>query len=188
MPARAVAQARTAGELVNLPYDIVLVDCPPGIAGADDPTARFAREVMRIADLILVPLLPSSLDFSAAKTFVRFLREFKSPGTKVAVLINAQLARTRIGRQAAAVAAEVFAPIDGAAVLQTTVGRRSLITEVSGSGKTILDYASPSHEAVREYINLAKELLQWLAPAQTSSPPTSPTSSPSHPDSELSNL
>jgi len=145
--------------------EIVLVDCPPGISDQDD-AARFARSVLRGADAILVPLRPSTLDFSAAASFVRYLRQEKAPETKVAVLVNARK-NTVLGRQARDQAAVIFAPIGGAVVLSSTIGDRAPITEVSGSGKTIFDYA-PSHAAAKEYVELTKEILQWLKNAPSS--------------------
>jgi chromosome partitioning protein len=152
-------------------YEIILVDCPPGME-VDHRAAQFARAVIAAADGILVPLLPSSLDFSASASFVRFLGHAKAPATKTAVLLNA-VQRTKLGTQAAGVAAQLFAPIAGTVILSSTIGRRALITEVSGSGKTILDYAGPRHPATVEYTNLATEILQWLSNAPISSLQTS---------------
>lgn len=156
-------------------YDIALIDSPPGIVDASvgDHSIAFARAAVQNADLILVPLMPSSLDFSAARTFVRYLRQEKPDDTRVAVLLNA-MQRTRLSAQAPTVAADLFAPIAGI-VLQTTLGRRVSITEVCGLGKTIFDFSLRS-AAAQEYTSLAKELLECLASPTLSSPMTSPTS------------
>jgi chromosome partitioning protein len=161
--------------LQGVEEDLVLVDCPPGMTEQDD-AARFTRAVLRGADAILVPLRPSTLDFSAATSFVRYLVSEKAAETKVAVLINARK-NTVIGRQSQGNAAVLFAPIEGAVVLDTTIGDRAPITEVSGSGKTIVDYAA-GHTAAREYVTLTKEILQWLknAPQSSLTPSTSTTS------------
>jgi chromosome partitioning protein len=158
--------ALAAGE-----YDLVLVDCPPGVTDTQDDAGRFARAAIHGADAILVPLRPSTLDFAAASTFVRYLEREKDPQTKTAVLINGRQ-HTLLGRQAPSQAAVLFAPIAGAVVLETTIGLRAPITEVAGSGKTIFDYA-PSHEASREYANLTKEILEWLSNALPSIPSAS---------------
>lgn len=162
--------------LAQGPYDITLIDCPPGVTQTQDDAGRFARAAIRGADAILVPLRPSTLEFAAAATFVRYLEHEKDPTTKTAVLINGKQ-RTLLGRQAAAQAAILFASIPGAIVLDTSIGFRAPITEVSGSGKTIFDYA-PGHEAAREYSNLTKEILQWLtdAPRSTHTPSQESTS------------
>jgi chromosome partitioning protein len=148
-------------------YELVFVDCPPGLEGSSYQ-AELVMDLLARSDGILVPLMPSSLDYSAATAFVEFLRTTKAPATKTAVVLNA-VQHNRLGAQAAASAAALFAPIPGTVVLATTIGRRTLITEVSGSGKTILDYAGPRHLATAEYTNLAKDILQWL----TNAPPSS---------------
>lgn len=149
----------------SLDYDIVLVDCPPGVASSvPGDLSRFPLDALHGADGILVPLRPSTLDFSAAQSFVRFLGREKSTLTKTAVLINARQ-HTLLGREAPDRAADLFAPIGGAVVLETTIGLRAAITEVSGSGMTIFDYAAPSHPAVREFVSLTKEVIQWLTNA-----------------------
>lgn len=160
-------------ELERAEEELVLVDCPPGITEQDD-AAKFTRAVLRGADAILVPLKPSTLDFSAATSFVRYLVREKSKETKLAVLINARK-NTLIGRQSQDQAAILFAPIEGAIVLTTSIGDRTAITEVSGSGQTIVDYA-PRHAAAQEYITLTKEILSWLNNAPQSSPTPSMTS------------
>jgi len=154
--------------------DLVLVDCPPGFTEQDD-AAKFTRAVLHGADAILVPLRPSTLDFSAASGFVRILAREKLPEARVAVLINARK-NTVLGRQSQDTAAVLFAPIAGAVILQATIGDRAPITEVSGSGETIFDYA-PRHAAAQEYVALTKEILTWLssAPQSSSTLSTTPT-------------
>jgi chromosome partitioning protein len=167
--------------LEGVEEDLVLIDCPPGIT-EEDVAARFTRSVLRGVDAILVPLRPSTLDFSAATSFVRYLVREKAKETKVAVLVNARK-NTLLGRDSHGQAAVLFAPIAGAVVLNTTIGDRTAITEVSGSGKTIVDYA-PSHAAVLEYVNLTKEILSWLSNAPQSLPTPSTTSTQTFPPSE----
>lgn len=160
---------------VGANYDIALVDFPHGMVDASvaNPFMRFALTALHQSDLLLVPLMPSSLDFSAARSFVRYLRQEKPAETRLVVLLNA-MQRTRLSAQARAVAEDLFAPIGGA-VLQTTLGRRVSITEVCGLGKTVFDFSLRS-SAAQEYTSLAKELLECLASPLLSSPTTSPTS------------
>jgi chromosome partitioning protein len=163
-----VTTARQVKHILHLDeaYDIVLVDCPPGVTDPESAAGKYARKAIREADAVLVPLRPSTLDFTAAASFVRFLAGERQTDQKVLVLINARQ-RTRMGSQARDQAAVLFSPIEGAVVLQTSIGLRAPITEVSGSGLTIFDYA-PSHEAAREYTNLTQEIIQCLRSAQTS--------------------
>jgi chromosome partitioning protein len=143
--------------------DIVLVDTPPGIADSLDASSQFARDAIGGANAILIPLRPSVLDFRAASTFIRYLARVKAPRTPAAVLLNG-IDRTVTSRDAPDAAAHLISPLANGTVLQSTIGRRAAITEVSGSGKTIFDYR-PRHAATLEYANLTKEIIQWLKPA-----------------------
>lgn len=166
-------QLRGLAALASSEYDIALVDCLPGMV-TEDAAGKLARAAVRAADLILVPLIPSRVDFAAASQFVRHLEVERAPQTKIGVLINARRPNL-LGREARAQAAVLFAPLEGARVLETTIGMRTPIAEVSGSGKTIFDYA-PGSDAAREYLNLTKELLKWLQSAHPSTPASSPAS------------
>lgn len=155
--------------VAQMPYEVVLVDTAPGLAEARDEVGRFTRAAIAGAGGLLVPLQPSTLDFSAARTFVRVLGQIKRPdGAKTAVLLNGT-GRTRLSRDARDVAVDLFATVPNTIVLDSTIGRRSAITEVSGSGSTIFDFR-PSHAAAVEYAALTKEILAWLK--QPNSPPT----------------
>src|SRR5262249_7242742 len=135
---------------------------------AEDEVARFTRKAIAGADALLVPLQPSTLDFSAAKTFVRVLGPLKRPESRLAVLLNG-VGRNNLSKQAREVAEDLFAGIPNARVLESTIGRRSAITEVSGSGSTIFSYR-PSHAAAVEFAELTKEVLAWLKQQPNSQP------------------
>lgn len=171
VPARQLKWRFSA--LAGAEEDLVLVDCPPGIIEKDD-AAKFTRAVLHGADAILVPLMPSTLDFSATASFVRYLLREKAPETKLAVLVNARR-NNLLGRQSQDRAAVLFAAIEGAVILKTTIGDRTPITEVSGSGETIFDYA-PRHAAAQEYVDLTKEIISWLSNAPHSPHTPSKTS------------
>lgn len=158
--------------LLTLGYDIVLIDCPPGVTTSQDAAGRFSRAAVEGSDAILIPLRASRTDFAAARAFVTFLVHAKAPETKTAVLINARQ-RTKLGNMARAQAAKDFAPIEDVVILETTIGERAAIAEVCGSGETIFDWA-PRSTAAEEYQNLTKEVIQWLTATSPSTPATSP--------------
>lgn len=153
-------------------YEVVLVDCPPGVTDPANPAGQFARNAIRDADAVLVPLRPAKADFSAAAAFVRYLGGVREPHQRVLVLLNG-LRPTRLGRIAPAQAADLFAGLPGAVVLNSSIGYREPIIEVFGSGQTILDYA-PNSASATEYANLTKEIVQCLAavPPPSASSPT----------------
>lgn len=143
-------------------YDLILIDCPPGAADDSDKAGERARAALRASDAVLIPIRPSTLDFSATGPFVRFL--LKEAGKRPIipmVLVNARQVNV-IGRQARDRAEDLFAKLPGAIILESQIGLRTPITEVSGSGLTIFEYA-PSSDARREYAQLTKEIIQCLA-------------------------
>ena len=156
-------------ELVDsLDYDIVLIDTPPGVTERENVgSAQDARRILKWADAILVPLKPSTLDFSAASTFVQYLEGELEAHKSVMVVVNCHQHNTRMSRQSLNGARVLFSPIANAKLLETTIGLRTSITEVSGSGKTIFDYA-PESEAAREFTNLTLEIIECLRNVQTS--------------------
>jgi chromosome partitioning protein len=145
-------------------YQVVVVDCPPGVADDGGPASRVARAALLEADAILIPLRPSTLDFSSTASFVTFLsstREQANPGQRVLVLLNG-LQRTRLSQHAPLEALSLFADLPAATVLSATIGLRVPIAESSGSGKTVFDFA-PASEAAREYSMLTQEVLACLS-------------------------
>jgi chromosome partitioning protein len=164
-------------------YEIIIIDCPPGAVDGQDIAGRVARAAIAESDAVLVPMRPSTLDFSSTLAFAEYLASACSPGQRILALLNGCQPRTLLAREAPVQAAKIFAAMPGAWLLGSTIGMRTLIAEVSGSGKTIFEYA-PQSEAAREYTTLTKEVIACLAkplslvsPAQLASlPVTAPSS------------
>jgi chromosome partitioning protein len=149
-------------------HEIVIVDCPPGVVDSQDVAGRTARDAIRTSDAVLVPLRPTRLDFSSTSSFVRFLASERQVGQRVLILLNG-VQPTLLGRAAPGQAMAHFGGIPGATMLATSIGLRTSIAEVCGSGRTIFDYA-PGSDAVREYTALTKEVIQCLAATAPTSP------------------
>ena len=90
----------------NASYEVVLIDCPPGGAGKGDGTTRSA---MLAADVVLLPVRPSPLDYQAAETLVPLLSEIAlvKPGLRAYVLVNARTVNN-LGKEAREVALAMF--------------------------------------------------------------------------------
>jgi len=78
---------RVLGEVVN-DYDLVLLDCPPGIS-------LLSENVFRAADLLLVPLLPSPLSMRTLAQLERHLAR-KGPPVPVACFFSMADGRKRL--------------------------------------------------------------------------------------------
>lgn len=145
-------------------YQVVIVDCPPGVADDGGPAGRIARAALLEADAILVPMKPVGIDLSSTSSMVAYLasiREQANPGQRVLVLLN-EMRDTRLRRQGPSQALALFSELPHATVLSATVGLREAIAEVFSSGQTIFDYA-PRSEAAREYSALTQEVLVCLS-------------------------
>ncbi len=164
-------------------YQFILIDCPPGGAGAAPGLAPSAGSGRRLPDditrsavlachAVLVPIAPSPLDYEAAHGILPLLREvaFYRPEIRVWVLINRKPPGARLGREARAAALAYFTDPStelgtGQAlklkVLETEVASRIAFAECAGSGLTVLGYdsGSPAAEEVRR---LTREVLLCL--------------------------
>jgi chromosome partitioning protein len=145
-------------------YEVILIDCPPGGAHrskADDIT----RSALLAAQVVVLPVQPSPLDYQAAITMVPLLRDtaIYKPDLRVFLLINRKVSSARIGRDARNAALKFFQ--DEALniqILHTEIGSRTALAESAGVGKTILEYASGSIAAL-EIRQLTEEIITCLA-------------------------
>ncbi|MCH8529334.1 MAG: ParA family protein [Saccharospirillum sp.] len=73
-------------------FDLVLLDCPPGIN-------TVTEQAYRAADLVLVPLTPTPLCFQSYADLEEFTREIKTAPEKVAPFFNRVNPRLALHRQ-----------------------------------------------------------------------------------------
>ena len=154
-------------------YEVVLIDCPPGGLESGDAQSRrdyITRSAMLAADVVLLPIQPTPMDYRASATMLPLLRDvaFYKPGLKVLLLISRKPpARTRLG-EARGVAVSFFA-VDGldVRVLETEICNRQAYAEAPGTGKIIIDYA-PESAAADEVRRLTQEIIECLANAPAS--------------------
>lgn len=143
-------------------YDIVLEDTPSGVLHRTDEVSMFALRSMPMCDAIIIPLQPAPADFKACVPLIHHLMKRKPSSQKVGVVINGRK-RNKMGDSARDRALEMFRDVSNVTVFQTTIGDRTAITEVLGSGQTIFDYVPASHPAAQEYFALTKEVAEWLS-------------------------
>jgi chromosome partitioning protein len=149
-------------------YDVILIDCPPGtsqpVAGRDSH-ASISRMAMLAADLVVVPVRPSMLDYLASRQLLPLLRDVGSlkEKQKVLIVVNGKApGRTRTGVEAVSVAEAVF-QIDGVdvRVLRSEVTTRQAFVLSPTVGKTVTGY-EPQGKAAGEIRNVAEEIAQCL--------------------------
>jgi len=150
---------------ISVPYEVTIIDCPPGGTpggSKTDTRDNITRSAMLAANLVIIPVQPSIVDFDAAATMIPLIRQSAvvNPKLQARVLINRKPpTRTRLGQQARAGAAEYF---DGLSVLNTEICHRQAFAESPSVGRSILTYDSGS-KAAEEIRRLTQEVIECLA-------------------------
>lgn len=156
-------------------YDLVFIDCPPG-GGTQSTSADLTRDIcrsaLRAANVVLVPIRPTPLDYHASHALLPMIRDvaFLNERLKVFIVINGKATgRTRLGLQASSLAADLF-QVDGVniRVLTNEICTRQAFAQSPLEGKVVIDF-DPASKAAEEVRTVTEELVQWLVTeAQTS--------------------
>jgi chromosome partitioning protein len=155
-------------------YDVIFIDCPPGggaSAGGADRSENLCRSAMMAADVVLVPVRPTPLDYHASHTLLPLLRDvaFLRENLRVFVVINGKApGRTRLGEEAGPLARELFT-VDGVRidVLKTEICTRQTFAQAPLSGQVVVQFDAASR-AAEEIRSVTEELVQCLVNAQAS--------------------
>lgn len=128
-------------------YDHLVIDGPPRIYGTMD-------QILRAADLVLIPVKPSAADIWAAQNLVQRLQEEQGrrPALGVSFVINEFRSNQRLGREVQAALAGSGVPL-----AQTTIGSRAAFPISLGNGQTVFEY-EPRGKAAAEFADLFGEL------------------------------
>jgi chromosome partitioning protein len=159
---------RKVREMSAKGYDVILIDCPPGASQAvtsKDSQTSISRMAILAADIVLVPVRPSMLDYLASHQLLPLLRDVGAlkEGQRVFIVVNGKPpGNTRTGTEALSVAEEVFRA-DGlnVQVLRSEVTTRQAFVLAPTLGKTVTTY-EPAGKAAAEIRNLAEEIAQCL--------------------------
>jgi chromosome partitioning protein len=159
---------RKVREMSGKGYDVIFIDCPPGasqsVSGKDSQTS-ISRMAILSADIVLVPVRPSMLDYLASHQLLPLLKDIAAlkDNQRVFIVINGKPpGNTRSGAEALAVAEEVF-HVDGLAmqVLRSEVTTRQAFVLAPTLGKTVTNY-EPDGKAATEIRVLAEEIAKCL--------------------------
>lgn len=159
---------RKIRELATKGYDVILIDCPPGasqLSTGKDSQTSISRMALLAADMVIVPVRPSMLDYLASHQLLPLLRDVGvlKEKQKVFIVVNGKPpGRTRAGSEALSVAEEVF-KIHGVdiQVLHSEVTTRQAFVLAPTMGQTVISY-EPTGKAADEIRKLAEEIAQCL--------------------------
>ena len=159
---------RKARELAAKGADFVFIDCPPGTAQAvkgKDNQTNISRMALLAADVVLVPVRPSMLDYDAAEQLLPLLKDVSTlrDHQKVLIVINGKPpGRTRSGAEARSVAGEIFrAEGVDVQVLKTELTTLQAFILAPVNGLTVTSY-EPKGNAAEQIRSLAEELAECL--------------------------
>lgn len=128
-------------------YEHLVIDGPPRLFGT-------MEQIIRVADLVLIPVKPSAADIWAADNLIQRLQEEQGArdGLSVAFVINEFKANTRLGR-------EVQTALKGTGIplTETTIGNRNAYPIALGNGETVFEH-DPKGKAALEFTALFNEL------------------------------
>jgi chromosome partitioning protein len=131
-------------------YDFILVDCPPAVESAVPQSA------LLIADVALVPIIPSPADLWAA-TGTRGLIERAvdiNPALQARLVVNMLQSNTSMSQEVLEVLEDFGIPLTEAKLHLRTAYRQAAVF-----GGTVHDLGRDAAKAVREVEALVKEIL-----------------------------
>ncbi|MBX7134036.1 MAG: ParA family protein [Fimbriimonadaceae bacterium] len=159
---------RKARQMAAKGYDVIIIDCPPGAThspGSKDSQTSISRMAILAADIVVVPVRPSMLDYLASHQLLPLLKDVGAlkEAQRVFIVVNGKApGRTRTGAEAVSVAEEVFR-IDGlhVEVLRSEVTTRQAFVLAPTVGQTVTTY-EPQGKAASEIRCLAEEIAKCL--------------------------
>ncbi len=130
-----------------------LIDCPPS---AQSPQIQ---QALAIADLAIVPVLPSPLDIWATVSIEKSVSRAQrnNPDLQVMLVINQYESRTRLSRLMQRALQEISLPS-----AETIIRRRAVYRHAFLEGRTVHDMGSSGRAAAEEIDQLVKEMEQTL--------------------------
>lgn len=141
-------------------YQYIIIDCPPA---ADSPVPQSA---LLIADLALVPIIPSPLDMWAAVGIRHVIENVSdiNEDLRARLVVNQCQPNTTLAKEALEVLPEF-----GIDLCQTHIHQRQVYRQSAIYGQTVHDLGSKAAPAVGEVEALTDEVLAVLrAPARKS--------------------
>lgn len=134
-------------------YDYIIIDCPPA---ADSPVPQSA---LLVADLALVPVIPSPLDLWAAVGIREVIANVGdiNESLKSRLVINQLQPNTTLAKEAMEVLPEFGIDLCGTYIRQRQVYRQSAVF-----GQTVHDFGGKAAAAVGELDALTDEILTLL--------------------------
>ena len=138
--------AQYESKILKQENDIVIIDTPPKIESD-------ARPAIEAADLVLIPVAPSPVDFWATEAIIEIAKKAKR---KILIQINRANHRSKLINQTH----EYIRSINISAT-KTLIGHRQIFVASMGEGKTVVEKQRKS-KAVEEIRAISEQILLEL--------------------------
>ena len=138
--------AQYESKILKQDHDIVIIDTPPKIESD-------ARPAIEAANLVLIPVAPSHVDFWATESIIEIAKKAKR---KILIQINRANHRSKLISKTY----EYIKSINITAT-KTLIGHRQIFIASMGEGKTVVEKQRKS-KAVEEIRNISEQILLEL--------------------------
>lgn len=130
-------------------YDFIIIDCPPA---ADSPVPQSA---LLIADLALVPIIPSPPDMWAAVGIKQVIENASTINETLQsrLVLNQTQPKTTLAQESSEILSEFGIPL-----AKTTIQQRQVYRQSAVFGQTVHDLGQKASAATREIETLADEV------------------------------
>lgn len=134
-------------------YDFIVIDCPPA---ADSPVPQSA---LLIADLALVPIIPSPLDLWASVGIRKVIENVGdiNETLKARLVVNQCQPKTNLAKETLEILPEF-----GIKVCKNYLRQRTAYRQSAVFGQTVQDFGSKATDAIAEIEALTEEILSIL--------------------------
>ncbi|HXH70395.1 MAG TPA: ParA family partition ATPase [Pyrinomonadaceae bacterium] len=134
-------------------YDFIIIDCPPA---ADSPVPQSA---LLIADLALVPIIPSPLDLWASVGISKVIENVSeiNEALKARLVVNQCQPKTNLAKETLEILPEF-----GILVCKNYLRQRTVYRQSAVFGQTVQDFGSKANDATVEIEALTKEIILIL--------------------------
>jgi len=135
--------AQYESKILKQDHDVIIIDTPPKIESD-------ARPAIEAADLVLIPVAPSHVDFWATEAIIEIAKKAKR---KILIQINRANHRSKLIAQTH----EYIKNINISAT-KTLIGHRQIFISSMGEGKTVAEKQRKS-KAVEEIRKISEQIL-----------------------------
>ncbi len=131
-------------------YDFIIIDCPPA---ADSPVPQSA---LLIADLALVPIIPSPLDMWAAVGIRQVILNVEdlNEALQSRLVLNQCQPKTTLAQESLEILPEF-----GIGLAKAQIHHRQVYRQSAVYGQTVHDFGSKASAAIKEIEALTKEVM-----------------------------